>query len=95
MAALFFGELLWLRWHGRMALVVTALGAAVLCNTGRAWYLATVRFSKGIDAARAVHDTAGHVAFAAAALILYLIARILMPRARGRVVVRQSVISNN
>ena len=90
MAALFFGELLWLRWYGRLTLVGTALAAAVLCNTGRAWYLATVQFSQGVDAAHAAHDSAGHLAFAAAALILYLVARILMPRARGRVVVRRA-----
>ena len=94
MAALFFGELLWLRWHGRLILVVVALGAAVLCNTGRAWYLAMVQFSKGVAAAHAAHDSAGHLAFASAALILYLAARILMPRARGRVVVRRGVIGH-
>lgn len=91
MAALFFGELLWLHWYGRLALVGAALAAAVLCNTGRAWYLATVQFSKGVDAAHAAHDPAGHLAFAASALALYLTARLLMPRARGRVVVRRMI----
>ena len=90
MAALFFGELLWLRWSGRLALVGTALVAAVLCNTGRAWYLASVQFSRGVEAAHAAHDPAGHLAFATAALALYLAARLLMPRARGRVVVRRT-----
>jgi exosortase len=86
MAALFFGELLWLRWSGRVALIGTALAAAVLCNTGRAWYLASVQFSRGEEAAHAAHDPAGHLAFAAAALVLYLAARLLMPRAAGMIV---------
>lgn len=90
MAALFFGELLWLRWPGRLVLVGTALVAAVACNTGRAWYLASVQFSRGEEAAHAAHDPAGHLAFAAAALVLYLAARLLMPRARGRVVRRNA-----
>jgi len=87
MAALFFGELLWLRWPARCALVGTGLVAAVVCNTGRAWYLASVQFSRGEEAAHAAHDPAGHLAFAAAALVLYLAARLLMPRAAGNVVV--------
>ncbi len=90
MAALFFGELLWLRWPARLALVGTGLAAAVVFNTGRACYLASVQFARGEDAAHAAHDPAGHLAFAAAALVLYLAARLLMPRARGRVVVRKS-----
>ena len=91
MAALFFGELLWLRWPSRIALLGVGLVSAVVCNVGRAWYLATVQFSKGIDAAHAAHDGAGHVAFAVAALILFGVARLLMPRARGRVVRRTAV----
>ena len=90
MAALFFGELLWLRWPGRLVLVGTALVAAVLCNLGRAWYLASVQFAHGEDAAHAAHDPAGHLAFAAAALALYLTARLLVPRATGRVVVKRT-----
>ena len=91
MAALFFGELLWLRWTGRLALVVVALAAAILSNTGRAWYLASVQFSRGEDAAHAAHDPAGHLAFAIAALALYLSARLLMPRAANKVVIRREV----
>jgi exosortase len=89
MAALFFGELLWLRWPARLALVATALAAAVTCNTGRAWYLASVQFSRGEAAAHAAHDPAGHLAFTIAALALYLAARLLMPRAVGVVVRRR------
>jgi exosortase len=90
MAALFFGELLWLRWYWRLVLVGSALGAALLSNVGRAWYLASVQFSKGEAAAHAAHDNAGHVAFAVAALVLYLVARLLMPRVKGRVLVRRT-----
>jgi len=90
MAALFFGELLWLSWSARLALIGTALAAAVACNTGRAWYLASVQFARGEEAAHAAHDPAGHLAFAAAALVLYLAARLLMPRAQGVVVRRKT-----
>jgi exosortase len=90
MASLFFGELLWLRLPGRILLIGSALVAAVVCNIGRAWYLASVQFAHGEDAAHAVHDTAGHLAFAAAALSLYLTARLLMPRIHGRIVRRRS-----
>jgi exosortase len=89
MAALFFGELLWLHGAARVALVGTALLAAVACNTGRAWYLASVQFSRGEAATDAAHDPAGHLAFAAAALLLFLAARLLVPRACGQVVVRR------
>jgi len=91
MAALFFGELLWLHWSKRLTLVGAALVTAVLCNTGRAWYLASVQFSRGEGAAHAAHDPAGHLAFAVAALVLYLAARLLMPRETGKVVVKRSV----
>ncbi|WP_193212269.1 archaeosortase/exosortase family protein [Luteolibacter marinus] len=90
MAALFFGELLWLRWPGRLLLVGVGLLAALACNVGRAWYLAVVHFSKGPDAAQAVHDTAGHLAFAIAALVLFGAARAMMPGSRGRVVRRKA-----
>ena len=89
MAALFFGELLWLRWPARLALIGTALAAAVTCNTARAWYLASVQFGRGEDAAHAAHDPAGHLAFGVAALVLYFAARLLMPRAAGVVVRRK------
>lgn len=89
MAALFFGELLWLRWPGRLALIGTGLAAAVACNSGRAWYLASIQFSKGEEAAQAAHDPVGHIAFAISALALYLVARFLTPGAKGRVVVRR------
>jgi exosortase len=93
MAALFFGELLWLRWTGRVALVAAALAAAVVCNTARAWYLADVQFSRGHEAAQTAHDPAGHFAFAASALILYIVARLLVPRARGRTVIRKTTVA--
>lgn len=94
MAALFFGELLWLRWFARVVLVAVALAAAVACNAGRAWYLASVQFERGLDAASAIHDTAGHVAFVIAAIVLYVAARSLMPSSRGRVV-RRAVARTN
>ncbi len=91
MAGLFFGELLWLRWYGRLALVGVALVAAVACNTGRAWYLAFLQFSDGTEAASAAHNGAGHVAFAVAAVLLYLAARWLTPTQKMRRLVRHSI----
>ena len=91
MAALFFGELLWLRWPGRLMLVAGGLVAAVTFNAGRAWYLASVHFSEGREAAAAVHDSAGHIAFILAALSLFLVAWACVPRARGRRVIRRTV----
>ena len=64
MAALFFGELLGLRWPSRIALLGVGLVSAVVCNVGRPWYLAVVQFSNGIDAAHAAHDGVGRGAFA-------------------------------
>jgi exosortase len=95
MAALFFGELLWLRLTSRVMLLGMALVAALVCNTGRAWYLAKVQFSEGLGAAQAVHDMAGHVAFGAAAAMLLGAALVLSPRRRGRAVVRRAVGSES
>lgn len=91
MAALFFGELLWLRLGGRLVLLgVAGLGALVF-NTARAWYLAKVQFAQGLEAAERVHDLAGHLAFAGAALTMFLCALWLSPRGgRRRKVVRRS-----
>lgn len=88
MTALFFGELLWLRWPGRFLLVLGALAAAIPCNTGRAFYLANVAFFKNADAAASVHDSAGHIAFAAAAAMLYFFAQALSFRPTRRKLVR-------
>ena len=55
----------------------------------------SVQFSRGEEAAHAAHDPAGHLAFALAALALYLTARLLMPRASGRTVVRKEVGGNS
>jgi exosortase len=93
MAALFFGELLWLRWTRRLVLIASAMAAAIVCNTARAWYLAEVQFTRGYEAAEKAHDPAGHLAFAASALILYGVARLLMPRARGRTVIRKTTVA--
>ncbi len=95
MAALFFGELLWLTLRGRIVLLGVASGVALVCNTGRAWYLAKVQFSSGLEAAQAVHDMAGHLAFASAAGLLLAAAWLLSPRHRGRTVVRRAVASES
>lgn len=91
MAALFFGELLWLKLGGRVALLGVAFVTALVCNTARAWYLSKVQFSQGVDAAHAVHDMAGHLAFAGAAAAMLVCALLMSPVRRGRKVVRRSV----
>lgn len=94
MAALFFGELLWLKLTGRLALLGVAFVAAIVCNTARAWYLAKVQFSQGLDAAHEVHDLAGHLAFAGAAAAMLACALLFSPR-RGRKVVRRVVTEDS
>lgn len=89
MTALFFGELLWLAWPKRLLLIAGALMVAVACNTTRAYYLASIQFFDGKAAADSVHDGVGHLAFAASALLLYAIAWIMLPRSKGRTVVRR------
>jgi exosortase len=95
MAALFFGELLGLKAGWRVMMVAVAVGIAILTNTGRAIYLASVRFSRGPEAFEAVHDSAGHVAFGLAALVMLVTAKLFTgtwftPRNRKRVLVRRS-----
>lgn len=89
MAALFFGELLRLAWTRRVALMALAAVCAVVVNTGRAWTLAHVQFTRGKDAAEAAHDGIGHAAFILSALLLLLSAWLLQLK-RQRVVVRQA-----
>jgi exosortase len=93
MTALFFGELLWLRWPQRFLLLAGALASALICNTARAFYLSWVQFFQGGDAAAAAHDPAGHLAFAAAALLLYLFAFLLAPGSSRRPKVRRVQVS--
>ncbi|QJE94295.1 archaeosortase/exosortase family protein [Luteolibacter luteus] len=89
MTALFFGELLWLAWPKRLLLIGGALMVALVGNTARAYYLASTQFFNGKAAADAAHDGAGHFAFALSALALYGIAWAMLPRTKGRTVVRR------
>jgi exosortase/archaeosortase family protein len=99
MTALFFGELLWLTWPRRLLLVGAGFLTALVCNTARAYYLASLQFTLGAEAAHAAHDPAGHIAFAAAAAMLFGVAWLLISRRDGGVqvrrvqVVRQSTVS--
>ena len=90
MAALFFGELLFLGLGGRLGLLAVSAACALVLNVGRAWWLARTRFLHGPDAAQAVHDLAGHLAFLAGAVILFA-AGALIRRPRVRVVVRKTI----
>lgn len=89
MTALFFGELLWLAWPKRLLLIGGALLVALVCNTMRAYYLASVQFFQGKVAADSAHDGAGHLAFALSAVLLYGVAWLMIPKTRGRTVVRR------
>ncbi len=71
MAALFFGELLFLGWGRRLLLIGAAGIFALVLNAGRAWWLAELHFSRGAEAAAAAHDMIGHLAFALSAAGLY------------------------
>ena len=83
MAAVFFGELLWLGVGRRIGLVLVAGGVSLVTNTLRAWWLAELQFAQGKAAVDAAHDSAGHLAFAVGCVILYLAAA-GMVRAGGR-----------
>ncbi|MFN0130120.1 MAG: exosortase/archaeosortase family protein [Verrucomicrobiales bacterium] len=91
MAGMFFGELLWLSWPRRIALLFLAAGAAVVTNMGRAGWLAWTSFQRGPDAMADGHDVAGHFAFAAGCLLLFLSALALRPRARTIVIRRPAL----
>ena len=90
MAALFFGELFWLSWPRRLALVAIAMSAAVITNAGRALWLAWTHFRHGAATMDRWHDTAGHTAFAAGCALLLAAAFALHPRARRRIVSRRA-----
>lgn len=89
MAALFFGELLWLSWPRRFALLGVAAACALIFNTLRASALAQARFFHGTEALDRIHDPAGHIAFALSALILFIAARFLIPTPKRRLIRRQ------
>lgn len=93
MTALFFGELLILRWHRRLILLGAAFFAAVTCNTARAYALSWTQFFKGKEAADSVHDMVGHFAFVTAALMLLLCAWVLSTRGTGKRTVRRTQVS--
>jgi len=91
MVALFFGELWWLTAVKRVALVLVAIACAVGVNTLRAVCLAEVHFSRGAEAADAVHDLIGHTAFFVSAGILFLVSLwMLRGTTAGRRVVRRT-----
>jgi exosortase len=92
MTALFFGELMWLTWPRRLLLLGAALLTALVTNTVRAYYLASLQFSAGPDAVHQAHDPAGHIAFVAAAAILYGIAWFLTNIRHDRAKVRRVVV---
>ena len=74
MAACFFGELFRLQWPGRVALIGVGLALAIVINAGRALTLAAEGFSAGVEAAAAIHDTVGLVAFLVSAVLFFLAA---------------------
>lgn len=71
MAGLFFGEFLLLSWRGRLTLVAVAVACAFILNIARAYWLAKTQFFEGAARAEAIHDLAGHLAFAISAIVLF------------------------
>lgn len=78
MVALFFGELFLLSFGRRIALVALAGISAVVFNAIRAFWLADLHFSHGIEAAAAAHDRIGHTTFILSAALLWLSAYLLL-----------------
>lgn len=94
MVALFFGELWWLATLKRVALLGVAVACAVGVNTLRAVCLAQIHFSRGREAADAVHDLIGHSAFFVSAGILFLASLwLLRGTGAGRRVLRRTQVS--
>lgn len=93
MAGLFFGELLWLNLPKRILLLLISGLCAVVVNAMRAWLLADLQFTKGLDFAEAAHDRIGQVAFIVSALVLYGSAYLMQLGASGdrRKVIRRTV----
>ena len=78
MVALFFGEFFLLSIPRRIVLILAAALSAVAFNTLRAWWLASVHFGRGPEAAAAAHDPIGHFTFALSAALLWLAAYLLL-----------------
>lgn len=78
MVALFFGELFLLPTSRRLLLIFLAGLAALIFNTLRAFWLASVHFNEGIQAADAAHDRIGHTTFLLSAATLWLAAYSLL-----------------
>jgi len=60
MASLFLGEFYWLRASKRTVLVVVGLTLALICNVGRATFIAVVAARHGLEAITHWHDPAGY-----------------------------------
>jgi exosortase/archaeosortase family protein len=78
MVALFFGELFLLPTSRRLLLILLAGLAALVFNTLRSFWLASVHFNHGIHAADAAHDRIGHTTFLLSAATLWLAAYALL-----------------
>ncbi len=78
MVALFFGEFFFLSLPRRSALILAAAISAVALNTLRAWWLASIHFNRGPEAAAAAHDPIGHLTFALSAALLWLVSYFLL-----------------
>ncbi|MEM0895522.1 MAG: exosortase/archaeosortase family protein [Verrucomicrobiota bacterium] len=74
-ASLFFGELFRLAIAPRLALVAFGVIAGFFTNTGRAFTLSLISIRDGHDAFDEAHDPVGFVAFLAALISLFLLAR--------------------
>jgi exosortase len=85
MTACFFCELFRLRMARGVLLLVAAVGTAWGVNTLRAYGLARIRFSSGVEAFERLHDLAGWAAFALNAVLFCGAAWFLSRTARREV----------
>ena len=93
MVAFFFGEMLLLSIPRRVMLLMVAAACALLINTARAYVLAEIQFTQGKEAFDHAHDTVGHVAFAASAIILYISARLMLFSGAGKRRIRRVLVT--
>lgn len=91
MAALFFGELFFLSWRGRLAMIGISLAVSVIVNIWRAMTLARIRFDEGEAAFHAAHDQVGYLAYLVSALVLLGAAKLLGDAPVRRKAVKRTV----
>jgi exosortase len=80
MMAVFLGELNYLRWPQRLALVLGGVGIALLTNAGRTIALSAAAAESGLALARKWHDSAGMIVLGINAVLMLILGAILTKR---------------